>query len=70
MAFQDRVDAGRQVRHTLGHLCNRDVLAWREPLGRHGRWSPGGRQSNVDSIRSPRWGCGWRPRLSDWPAYG
>jgi hypothetical protein len=39
MAFQDRVDAGRQVMHTLGHLGNSNVLAWRDLRGRHGRWS-------------------------------
>jgi hypothetical protein len=32
MAFRDRVDAGRQVRYTLGHLRDGDVLAWGESV--------------------------------------
>jgi hypothetical protein len=39
MAFRERDGAGRQVRHTLGHIRDRDVLACRELRGRQGRWS-------------------------------
>lgn len=39
MAFRDRVDAGRQVRHTFDHLRDREVVALVEPGGRHGRRS-------------------------------
>jgi hypothetical protein len=39
MAFRDRVDAGRQIRRTLGHPRDSDVLAWGELRGRQGRRS-------------------------------
>jgi hypothetical protein len=39
MAFHDRVDAGRQVRHALGHPRDSDLLARGGLRGRPGRRS-------------------------------